>query len=95
MLGGQIDGEFVDNETLLEIKSCNNYFFNWVCNNNRPLKHHRMQNHAYMLATEKRNKSLPRQRKGYLSPSQIGGCRQWALNQLRGEPQENHSDPWS
>ncbi len=41
-----------------------------------------------------KNQSKPRDRSGYISPSQVGGCAQWTLNQLRGDPQDNTQDPW-
>lgn len=46
----------------------------------------------YLL--RKRNNTQPRNRSGFISPSQIGGCQQWAINQLRGILGENNSDPW-
>ncbi len=41
-----------------------------------------------------RNRTPTRDRGGMISPSQVGGCQQWALNQLRAEQRENHSSPW-
>ncbi len=46
----------------------------------------------YLL--RKRNQSRPRDRNGFISPSGVGGCPQWALNQLRAENSENTMDPW-
>lgn len=47
----------------------------------------------YLL--RRRNETAARDRGGYISPSQVGGCPQWALNQLRKRPQDNTKDPWS
>jgi hypothetical protein len=46
----------------------------------------------YLLSV--RNITPTRDRTGFISPSGTGGCPQWTLNQLRGEPRENHSNPW-
>ncbi len=41
-----------------------------------------------------RNSTPPRERNGFISPSGVMGCRQFAINQLRGEPTENRENPW-
>ncbi len=42
----------------------------------------------------KRDATPTRDRNGWISPSSMGGCKQAALNQLRGAPTENTMDPW-